>query len=314
MIKSHQKKHPLIPDFLIIGAGKSGTTSVDNYLKQHQDIFIPSRKEPNFFGYELKTEEDFRGSKEVNYYNNSVTDLNDYLKLFEGAKENQVIGETSNTYLYHNDAPERIKYYNPDMKLIAILRQPAERLWSRYMHLGRENKLPTKNFADCLDRDSIWWKRNDLIREGMYFRNLSRYLDFFPASQIKVFLYDELNESNEKVLKDIFSFIGVSTDFEFSTDVRYNQSGLIKNNAINAVLGPKGFIQNTVKTLLPKTQYQQLKRNEGIQKMINTVRKKNLQKLELDYEIKKILTRDVYGDDLNKLQRLIDKDISHWMI
>lgn len=313
MEKSGKKKHPLLPDFLIIGAGKSGTTSVNNYLKGHKEIFIPSRKEPNFYGYELKTPYDFIGSKELNYFKRSVTDLKSYLELFKDAQENQMIGETSNTYLYHDDAPERIKFYNPDMKLIAILRQPAERLWSRYMHLGRENKLPTKNFAACLDRDTIWWRRNDLISEGMYYKNLSRYFDYFPASQIKVFLYDELNESNETVLQEIFRFLGVSSEFEFHNGVRYNQSGLIKNNAINAVLGPKGFIQNTVKSLLPQHQYQQLKQNEGIQRMINTVRKRNLEKPELDPEIKKILTREVYGDDLNKLQGLIDKDISHWL-
>lgn len=314
MTTRRNKKYLKIPDFLIIGAGKSGTTSVNNYLKQHPQIFIPARKEPNFYGYELKTTDDFEGSAEKGYFTRSVTRLQDYLQMFEDAREDQVLGETSNTYLYHEDAPGRIRFYNPEMKLIAILRQPADRLWSRYMHLGRENKLPTKNFADCLDPDTIWWKRNDLIREGLYYKNLSRYFDFFPESQIKVILYDDLNASNDVVLKEICEFIGVDTSITLKADTRYNPSGLIKNPTLDALFGPKGFIQNTVKTLLPEERYQRLKQNEGLQRVINTVRKKNLEKPEMDPEIRKILTREVYGDDLNKLQRLIDKDISHWML
>lgn len=115
-------------------------------------------------------------------------------------------------------------------------------------------------------------------------------------------------------MKEIFNFLEVSQDVELHTDVRYNPSGLVKNQAFDAVLGPKGFIQNTVKHLLPQERYQRLKQHEGIQKVINTVRRRNLEKPEMDPEIKKILTRDVYGDDLSKLQQLIPKDINHWML
>ena len=102
-------------------------------------------------------------SSEINHYNNSVTNIDDYLKLFEPANEGQLKGETSNTYMYHDKAAERIKHYNPEMKMLAVLRQPAERLYSRYLHLAREDRLPTPNFEDCLDKETIWWERNDLF-------------------------------------------------------------------------------------------------------------------------------------------------------
>ena len=99
MKTTNSKKHPLIPDFLIIGAGKSGTTSLDNDLKQHPEIFIPKVKEPNFYGYEQAKPQDFSGSfEELNHYKQSVTDLNSYLKLFEAAKPGQLKGETSLIY------------------------------------------------------------------------------------------------------------------------------------------------------------------------------------------------------------------------
>src|SRR5690606_9216630 len=107
-------KDSLIPNFLVIGAGKSGTTSLDKYLKQHPEIFIPDVKEPNFFGYETTTLADLNGDPaEIQHYRNSITSLDEYLNLFRAAAPNQLKGETSNTYMYHKDAPARIHFYNP---------------------------------------------------------------------------------------------------------------------------------------------------------------------------------------------------------
>src|SRR5688572_28202432 len=81
------KKHELLPDFLIIGAGKSGTTSLDKYLKQHPEIFIPRVKEPNFFGYENSKIEDFEGDfQEIKHFKESVTNFDEYINLFRNAK------------------------------------------------------------------------------------------------------------------------------------------------------------------------------------------------------------------------------------
>jgi hypothetical protein len=313
MKKMHSKKHPLIPDFLIIGAGKSGTTSLDNYLKQHPEIFIPKVKEPNFYGYEQANPEDFKGSyEELNHYNTSVTKLDDYLKLFEAAKPGQVKGETSNTYLYHSTAAERIYHYNPDMKLIAVLRQPAGRLYSRFMHLARENRTPTESFADCMNRDTIWWKRNDLIKEGFYFKNLSKFYEIFPKENIRVYLYEEFNTQPEKVLKDIYNFLGVDTEFKTNFSVKYNQSGFIRNKFLDRLYGQKGLVSQAVKTLLPMSVVNTLKKNIFVQKQLNELRSGNLVKPKLDSKLRSQLTNEVYGEDIKKLQHLIGRDLSHW--
>ncbi len=308
------KVHASIPDFLIIGAGKAGTTSLNNYLKQHPQIFIPVRKEPNFYGYELRSEADFAGdADEIRQYSRSINTLEAYLGLFADAGEHQLKGETSNTYMYHEEAPQRIKHYNPDMKLIAILRQPAERLWSRYLHLARENKLPTPNFSDCLDRSTIWWRRNDLVREGFYYNNLSPFYQLFPQENIRIYLYEDLNRNGETVLKDIFSFLGVDDTFMPDLDVRFNQSGFVINKKLDRIIGPKGIIQNSVKSILSPQVYSGLKSNPTLQKFINKLRKKNLARPRIDPEVKRLLTHEVYAGDLRQLQALIKKDLSHWL-
>jgi hypothetical protein len=302
-----------LPDFLIIGAGKSGTTSVDNYLKQHPDIFISPVKEPNFFGYELNTAQDFEGSPQLNHYNNSVTNIDNYLKLFEGASTGQIKGETSNTYMYHENAAKRIKYYIPKVKMIAILRQPAERLYSRYLHLAREKKLPSKNFEDCLDRDSIWWKRNDLIKEGYYGQYLERYLNLFEKSQIKIFLYEELRKDPAKLHKEIFKFIGVREDFEIDFSINYNQSGFIKNPIIDKIIGPKSLLFTGIKKVISEKNIQKLKENKFLFKKVNDLRNNNLTKPKIPSELKYKISNEIYKEDILLLQRLIDKDISHWL-
>lgn len=307
------KLHKNIPDFLIIGAGKSGTTSIDNYLKQHPQIFIPSVKEPNFFGYELTKIDDFNGDvQEIAHYNSSVTKLDKYLELFNDAKSNQILGETSNTYLYHQSAPERIFHYNPNMKLIAIFRNPAERLYSRFLHLAREKKLPTPRFEDCFDKNTIWWQRNDLIKEGFYFKNLSKFYSIFPSSQIRIYLYEEFNSNSSSVLSDIYEFLGVDKSFQGKTDIRYNESGFIKNDFLDKLYGSKGIIQKTVKSVLPTSITEKLKNNLTIQKFINNLKGSNLSRPKLNIETKKKLITEVYQEDISQLEKLIGKDLKNW--
>jgi hypothetical protein len=309
-----RKKFPQIPDFLIIGAGKSGTTSLDNYLKQHPGLFIPSFKEPNFYGYENIKPMDFKNDpEELNHYKLSVTNLPDYLKLFQNAKPGQLIGETSNTYMYHQDAPARIKHYNPDVKLIAVLRQPAARLYSRYLHLARENRTPTTDFAECLNKDTIWWRRNDLVREGFYYRNLSKFYQMFPKENIRVFLYDDFNSKPNDVLREIFQFLDVDTDFQTDFSVRYNESGFIKNRFWDKVYGQHGILVKTAKALFPQKLHESLKGNIFFQKQLNNLRSQNLSKPKLDPELQFRLNNEVYGDDIRNLEKLIGRDLSRWL-
>jgi hypothetical protein len=312
--RSGEKKNAHIPDFLIIGAGKSGTTSLDNYLKQHPEIFVSDFKEPNFFGYEMVNRESFKSQpEELHHYDISVTNLSAYLALFENALPSQVLGETSNTYMYHEGAPERIRYYNPDMKLIAVLRQPAGRLYSRYLHLARENRTPTEKFEDCLDRNTIWWERNDLIKEGFYYRNLAKFYELFPKENIRVFLYEEFNSNPQDVLKQIYEFLGVDSTFQNNFSVRYNESGFIKNRFLDKIYGQKGILTGTIKALIPRGVFDTLKQSLFFQKQLNDLRSKNLVKPKLDPKVRHALTHEVYGEDIRQLSKLIGRDLSHWL-
>lgn len=301
-----------LPDFLIIGAGKSGTTSLDNYLKQHPDIFIPQKKEPNFFAYETLNREEIVGNRALcEHYDNSVTNLDDYLNLFVDAKPNQIIGETSNVYLYHPSAPQQIKKYIPEAKIIVLLRDPSERLYSRYLHLARDGRLLGSSVMDFFKRDSMWWKRPDLIPEGFYYKNLSKFMSFFRRDQLHVILFDDFISDMDNTFYKLFSFLGVDASFTPNTKIRYNQSGFVKNKFVNQFISGDGVVLKAINKLFPGF-YAHAKENRSILSFLNKLKLKNLTRPSLDPKLKRRITKEIYGEDINKLAAYLGLNLSKW--
>ncbi len=301
------------PDFLVIGAGKSGTTSLDNYLRQHPQVFMPPIKEPNFYGFELYSEKDFLSDpEELEYFKCSITDKSEYLNLFKGVEKSFMKGEVSNTYMYHDNACFQIKKYIPHVKLIAILRQPAERLYSRFLHLVRESRMPTNSFSDCLQEGNIWWKRNDLVQEGFYFKHLSKFYDHFPKSQLKVILYEDFRKDPHKQLSEVYSYLGLANDFQPDMSVSFNKSGFIKNKFYDNIFGQTGLVTKTAQAIIPSKMYLQLKHSQMLHRILNNVRQRNLHRPHLDEGLKDNVT-SLYTEDIQSLSALIGKDLKHWL-
>lgn len=241
-----------LPDFVVIGAGKSGTTSLNEYLKEHPQIFMATRKEPNFFAYETMSEDDFELERSKRFYRNSVLTIDEYLKLFEGAKPEQTLGEVSNTYLNGEHAADRIKHYIPNAKLIAILRHPADRAFSKHSHNIREGQLPPDgDLEHIFDKNSYWWRSPDMLREGMYHHQLKRFYDRFDAKDIKIILYEDFIQKTDEVVKDVFAFLGVDPSVKVGTDVVYNKSGTVKNKALDSMVGQNAGPIVFLKKFLP---------------------------------------------------------------
>jgi len=127
-----------IPNFLIIGAAKSGTTSLYHALKQHPKIFMSPVKEPNFFALEGGELNYPQGTVDPRYLAQCITTKEEYNQQFEGVSNEIAVGEASPIYLYHPQAPVRIKNCLPNVKIIVILRNPIERAYSNFLHHIRE--------------------------------------------------------------------------------------------------------------------------------------------------------------------------------
>ncbi|ETW93779.1 MAG: hypothetical protein ETSY1_37760 [Candidatus Entotheonella factor] len=127
-----------LPNFLVIGAGGSGTTAIYEYLRQHPQIYLTPQKETNFFGYEGQTLT-FCGPGDHELVNeSSITHLDAYQAQFDGITGEIAIGEVCPLYIFSASAPDCIRHYVPDVKLIAMLRHPADRAYTNYLHMLRD--------------------------------------------------------------------------------------------------------------------------------------------------------------------------------
>ncbi len=297
-----------MPNFLVIGAAKSGTTSLYHYLAQHPDVFMSPVKEPNFFALEGEKSA-FRApgaDQRINRW--SITNVEAYRRLFEGVAKEKAIGEASPLYLYSPRAPGRIRHHVPGAKLIAVLRDPAERAYSSFLHLVRLGRETIPDFAQALDaedervRDNWEWIWH-YKRMGFYHEQLSRYYETFGRDQVRVYLYEDLNGDPVGVVRDAYGFLGVDDSFAPDVSHQYMKSGVPKSRTLYKVLREPHPIKSVLKHLFPKDL-----RRRTLLRLQNRVLVRPPFPAEARRELK-----EAYREDVLKLQGLIGRDLSGWL-
>ena len=299
---------PRMPSFLVIGAAKSGTTSLYHYLNQHPDVFMSPVKEPNFFALEGERPS-FRApgaDERINRW--SVTDPDEYRKLYAGASGESALGEASPVYLYSEKAVGRIGHHVPDAKLIAILRDPAERAYSGFLHLLLNGRETVEDFGEALaleerrkreNWDWIWHYKS----MGFYHEQLSRYCQAFAPEQIKIYLYEDLEGDPAGVVRDAYAFLGVDASFVPKPPARYNATGIPRSRRLNDLLRKDNPLKAAIKPLLPK---------KFRRKLLMNMQNKILVKPPFPERERRGLVEE-YREDVLGLQALIGRDLSGWL-
>lgn len=293
----------VMPNFLIIGAAKAGTTAISSYLNQHPQIYMSPVKEPHFFSW-MGTSIEFQGPGDRTAHEASILDLNVYENLFQDISDEIAIGEASTSYLYIPEAAPRIKHYIPEVKLIAILRNPVDRAHASFLHLIRDGHETLLDFSEALKAEASriqdnWMPLWHYKQRGFYYSQLRRYYDLFPAEQIRVYLYDDLSQNVNHLLTDLFQFLGVDDTFSPDMTSRPNASGIPKNKLLHSFLSKNNPVKSILRPLIPAQTRQ-------------TIRKNNLEKPTISAEIRAELI-DQYRDDILQLQALIERDLSAWL-
>ena len=188
-----------MPNFLVIGAAKCGTDSLCNYLNQHPEVYVSQDREPNFFVAEGRPEIPYRGPGDreaLESLNMWVHTLEQYQKLFAGVSTEKAIGEGTAWYIYLEDAPLRIKKHVPDVKLLAVLRNPIDRAYSAYTMLVRDGRETIEDFDKALDAESvrvlqgwepIWYYTDIGYRNNCSAIMLNLMLNRFASSSMMIF-------------------------------------------------------------------------------------------------------------------------------
>ncbi len=302
----------MMPDFLLIGAAKSGTTSLYHYLQQHPQIYMCPVNEPNFFALEqVNLERHFRGpvDREI-LEKHCVTDVQKYQALFASAPPEARCGENSPLYLYSEHAPARIKKLIPQVKLIAILRHPAERAYSNFQQYRRAGIEPLTTFEGALDAEEAriqqgWgpWPFWHYARVGFYAEQLRRYMACFPKEQIFVGLYDDLKANPEVFLQQIFGFIGVEQGFTPDISIQHNLSGQPRLQTIHTLATQPNFVKTLLNRIFPPQIRHSLR---------DHLHRWNTIKAPLRPETRARLIA-YYREDMLQLQELIQLDLTHWL-
>ncbi len=247
-----------LPDFFVIGAARSATTSLHYYLQQHPEIVMSATKEPNHFVFDHDAHPPRPLIDSPSIIAKSVADRDAYEALFAGATSGQRRGEASPLYLYVPEAPANIGAAVPDPRFVALLRNPVDRAYSHHMHihrLPRDETIPAFRRA-CDDEIAAgddgtrYGTGSHVLRMGRYAEQLERYLDRFGRDSIAILAYETFQQEPASGLSRICSLLEV-TDHRFDTDVNYNSAGVTKNAATAWASSAVRRMQPRVKAMLP---------------------------------------------------------------
>jgi len=299
-----------MPNFLVIGAAKSGTEALCNYLGQHPDVYMCPHREPTFFEAEGRPEVPYRGPGDVAWLAPQMwtSSLAAYEALFADATET-AIGEGTASYLYSEDAPARIRRYVPDMRLIAILRNPVDRAYSAYSMMRGTGREPITHFADALaaedDRRAEQWEPIwHYVRMGLYTRQVERYYQVFDRAQLRVVLYDDFTDRPGGVLRELFGFLGVDHGFAADTSTRYNVSLVPRRSRVHALTVGPIALRAALKAVVPRRLRERVQHRVRARSLVRPA--------PLDPAVRAQLV-DVFRPDVLELQGLLDRDLSAWL-
>ncbi len=242
-----------MPNFLIIGAAKGGTTTLHNVLAQHPDVYMCPVKEVGFFwayGEEIR----LQGIGAERLRNRLVDDLDRYQKLFDGVTNQIAIGEASVRYLSTANTPEVIRRFIPGAKLIASLRQPADRAFSAFNHNLRDGIEPCSDFGEAIAQDQNGlrdhWVVCRYLNVGFYYQFLKRYFDIFDRNQMHISLFDNLKEKPYELVSSLYKFLDVDDTFVPDLSHRHNVTGIIRNQLLRVAWARSSKLRATIRPLI----------------------------------------------------------------
>lgn len=295
-----------LPDFLLAGSAKCGTTTIFQYLQRQSSVFLPELKEPFYFsfGNEKPTYTDARFNSKV------IWKTEEYVALFKNAKTSQLIGDASTSYLYTaektiQNVKSLYKEKASDLKIIVILRNPAERAFSHYTHLIR-NGIEKLEFSEAITPQNIEQRSKemwgfDYTGYGLYGAQMEVFKNFFK--HILVLDYEELAQPN-LMMEKIYTFLDIKNPVKVEEKIEANPSGVPKSKFVTALIRSKRF-KKIIKQITPS------KALPIFQKMKDSLLKKSIVKPKISEQDNQYL-REFFRKDIEKLERILNKNFNSW--
>jgi hypothetical protein len=291
------------PNFFIVGAPKCGTTALYEYLKAHPQIYMSDVKEPHYFLPDsmFKTEAD-------------------YLELFEGARDEIRLGEASPGYIYSVEATQAIHAFDPQAKIIIMVRAPVDLLYSTYWHHRTVGRETSPTFAEALEREkqsptfkdesvsSLSYSKLPLLS-----RHIQRYFDVFGRESVFVITFDEFTRNTAAVYRETLEFLGVDPSFQTTFPV-VNQRKRIRSQTLQTILLKLGVnVRMWKQTRLARRAGKivpQAIQTHGMNLLRNIYMSKESAP-PLDPELARQL-RAQFAPEVQRLSDILGRDLSRW--
>jgi hypothetical protein len=296
-----KKAKEIYPNFFVIGGTKCGTSSMHYYLRQHENIYVPGKKEVDFL-----REGEMSGSRIVEKYK-------DYFSPGEGYKRR---GDVTPGYLYWpKKVIKNIKSIYGDckhnIKFILIIRDPVERFWSHYLHLKREGR-EDREFEEIVNGIDAgeWVSYEDwtsrYYQEGLYAYYLREWLSIFDIRQFMIIKSERLRSDTTNVMGEVFDFLGVCKKDCIDTK-KINKASRVWSSKIKNFIGkPPEIVRFFVSSVLSKP-----KRREIRQKIKFWNQKEYEEKPSIPNSFREVL-RSYYMEDINKLESITGRSLEDW--
>lgn len=301
-------------DFAIIGQPKSGTTALAQFLDEHPQVCMSHPKESNFFATDIVTESD-EFHKKPKYF--KIRTAKQYDELFKHARNNQILGEASTSYLYSSEAANNIYQHNSEAKIIVMLRNPIDFMHSLHMQYVNETVENENDFKKALKLEQYRQKGlvdppprtrcpsfHYYLHRAQYSEQLKRYFDIFPKKQILVLITEEFQSDNVEAYENVLEFLGVSRNFRPDfTVVHGSKAPRVKllNKLAHTI-----WIKNIARFILGVRFY------TSLQKQINKLLLKKQSRKEVELSLRQQLQKEL-KPEVEKTSVIVDKDlVSLW--
>lgn len=285
---------PRFPDFYIVGAAKSGTTSLFHYLRQHPSIFFPWVKELHYFADRSLP------------HGGRFRERESYLRMYESCPPGVLAGDASTSYLPSPTAALRIRSARPDARIIAVLRDPVDRAYSNYWN-KRATLQEELSFEDALDdeprRDQSGLTHGFLyVQTGLYYEQVKRFADAF-GERFRVYLFDDLRSDAGALCRDILSFLDVDPDWSLDTSVVYYPSGLVRSRILGRLMvrpfpGRRWLVQRW---------------GPHLRDLKGAVWRRNVRRPPPMNPVTRLRLIEIFRPDVERLGGFLGRDLSAWL-
>ena len=293
-----------LPNLLIVGAAKCGTTSLHNYLKQHPDIFMSKQKEPHFL---------INSDIGEDRIHKAITVLEDYEDMFKTDSIYKYKGESSVMYLaFPEFSIKNIKkYLDPNVKIIIMLRNPVERAFAGYLHNLRYNPSENLSFEEALEKsEARYYKERDItpdtryLHVGNYYSQVESFISMFNDN-VLVIMYEDYVNDIDLCLANVFDFLDIDK-ISVDTSRRHMVGGWVfKRKFLRNLLIPRNNFKSLIKNLLPNKKIRMAIK----QKIMNM---STVENPSISEDMHKKLT-EYYRKDIDNLSKLLNKELNCWI-